>query len=57
VREELEEKLLKQSCILQPFSEENLIQFLKQIWVLRDGFTVGDNKVTQKGKIRKKFIL
>jgi hypothetical protein len=48
----LEWKLLNLSYLLQPFSEENKINFFKK-WGLKDGFTVGGNKVNKKGASHK----
>jgi len=44
LRNELEDKLQQLSYTLEPFSEENQIEFLKKFWSLRDWFTEPENK-------------
>jgi len=53
LREEFEEKLLQLTYIIQPFSEEHIINFFNKMWSLKDGFTVGGNKVNKKGASHK----
>ena len=44
LRKELEDKLQQLSYTLEPFSEENQVEFLKKFWGLKGWFTVLDSK-------------
>jgi ankyrin repeat protein len=44
LREELEDELQQLSYTLEPFSNENQIEFLRKFWSLRDWFTGTDNE-------------
>jgi hypothetical protein len=57
VREELEDKLQQLSFTLEPFCEENQLEFSKKLWSLKDGFTVGGNKENKEGTISKKCVI
>jgi hypothetical protein len=50
LREELEDKLQQLSYTLEPFSEENQVEFLKKIWSLKDWFTQEGNNVEEEAK-------
>jgi len=53
LREELEDKLQHLSYTLEPFSEENQVEFLTKFWSLKGGFTEMNNK--KKGTSNKKL--
>jgi hypothetical protein len=50
LREELEDKLQQLSYTLQPFSEENQVEFLTKYWSLKDWFTEPNDKGKETGK-------
>ena len=53
LRNELEDKLQQLSYTLEPFSEENQIEFLTKFWSLKDWFSEMNNKEQEESK--KKF--
>jgi ankyrin repeat protein len=53
LREELEDKLQQLSYTLEPFSEDEQIEFLTKFWIQIDCFTNMDNK--DKAEIKKKL--
>jgi ankyrin repeat protein len=50
LREELEDKLQQLSYTLEPFSEENQVEFLTKFWSLKDWFTEPNDKEEEIGK-------
>jgi Ni2+-binding GTPase involved in maturation of urease and hydrogenase len=50
LRAELEEKLQQLSYTLEPFSEENQVEFLTKFWCLKDWFIESENKDEEKEK-------
>jgi hypothetical protein len=50
LRNELEDKLQQLSYTLEPFSEENQIEFLTKFWSLKDWFTETNNKEQEGSK-------
>jgi hypothetical protein len=52
LREELEDKLQQLSYTLEPFSEENQVEFLTKFWSLKDRFTEMDSKEKEGRKVK-----
>jgi len=50
LREELEDKLQQLSYTLEPFSEENQVEFLTKFWSLQDWFIEMDNTEKEESK-------
>jgi len=50
LKEELEDKLHQLSYTLEPFSEENQVEFLTKFWSLKEWFTEPDDKGEEKEK-------
>ena len=50
LRNELEDKLQQLSYTLEPFSEENQVEFLTKFWSLKDWFTEMNNKGKEASK-------
>jgi hypothetical protein len=55
LREDLEDKLQQLSYTLQPFSEENQIEFLTKFWNLKDWVTKMDNNEKEENNIKLKI--
>jgi hypothetical protein len=55
LRQELEDELQQISYTLEPFSEENQVEFLTKSWSLKDWFTQVGNKVEEEGKNKLKI--
>jgi hypothetical protein len=51
LREELEDKLQQLSYTLEPFTEENKVEFLRKFWTLKEWFAV-DGRSVEEGKYR-----
>jgi len=53
LREDLEDKLQQLAYTLEPFSEENQVEFLTKFWRLKDSFTEPEGKEgeVEKGKV------
>jgi len=52
LREELEDKLQQLSYTLEPFSEDNQVEFLNKFWSLKDWFNQSNDKGEEKGKVK-----
>jgi ankyrin repeat protein len=52
LRNELEEKLQELSYTLEPFSEENQVEFLTKFWILKNWFIEVDSKEKEGKKIK-----
>jgi hypothetical protein len=52
LRNKLEDKLRHLSYTLQPFSEENQVDFLTKYWSLKNWFTEGNSIVGEEGKMK-----
>jgi len=50
LRRELEDKLQQLSYTIEPFPEENQVEFLTKFWSLRDWFTEMDDKEKEESK-------
>jgi hypothetical protein len=52
LREELENKLQQLSYTLEPFSEDNQVEFLTKFWSVKDWFTEMDSKEEEGKKVK-----
>jgi hypothetical protein len=57
VRLELEDKLQQLSFTLELISVEKQVEFSKNVWCLKYGFTLGGNKENKLGTISQKCVI